>query len=195
LRRPVAWWVARKSYAIRYLYLLTKPRTLLRGVSAALRTPRSWRLALPNEIPGRLGPSGEGLDFLDRSYFTGPRMRDLCRQQATNAVDRGEQASAMERIQARNARHGVLTLFVGMPISTEYIETMMEGGRPAWEAGWQRLRDLVARMGAVLIDFHEDFEAEEYYADMLHMNRTGRDAYSARVAQALRGALEEAGVQ
>lgn len=194
LRHPRTWWVARKSYAIRYLFLLARPRALAQAVTAALRNPRSWRWSLPSEIPGVLGPSGEGLDFLERTYFTGPRMRELCRQQAVNAVDRGEQAAAMQRILALNARHGALTAFVGMPLAAEYIDTLVEGGRPAWEAGWQRMRDLAAGMGAPLIDFHEDFEAEEYYADMLHMNRRGRDAYSEKVAKALRGVLDEAGL-
>jgi len=193
LRHRTAWWFARKSYALRYSYLLRKPRTLGRAVGAALRDPRDWRWSLPEDIPGKLGARGEGLDFLDRSYFTGPRMRELCRQQAHGAEDRGEQSAAMRRILELNARHGARTVFVGMPVAKEYIETLYEGGRAAWDESWQRMRDVVEALGTTLIDFHEGFETEEYYADMLHMNRRGRDEYSAAVAKALRGVLDEEG--
>ena len=163
------------------------------ALGETLRKRNGWAWHAKPEIPGVLGPNGQGLDFLERSSANGPRMRQLYTELAADFNDGGVQSGALRRIVSHNRRSGASTIFVGMPGAREYIEDMHEGGRTAWRAQWTRLRALAEDTGCPLIDVSDEFEDPVYYADMLHLNRRGRDEYSAAVAERLASHLTTAG--
>jgi hypothetical protein len=140
---------------------------------------------MPTDIDGFLGPAGQGLNFLDRQYLNTPRMLEVITQQSDPYANGGVQSEALRRIVTLARRSGADTVFAAMPFTREYIEEVFPGGRAAWQHEWVRLRALVAEVGSELVDTTEAFEDNRYYADMIHMNRLGRDAFSAELAEAL----------
>lgn len=178
------------SAAVRLAPLLRQPRVVVRAMRSAARRPGSWHLRAPAEIPGVLGPHGEGLNYLDRTYGNGPRMRELYHQLAADYDDGGIQSGALRRMPLHVEQSGGRVVFIALPGSAEYIDDTFEGGRAAWEESKRRLALLAEETGCWLIDVSAGFEDHSYYADMLHLNRTGRDAFSSRVAEALLPRLE-----
>ncbi len=176
----------RHCYTIRNLPALKHPPELGRNLVTAWRTgaPGRWRVI--HEIPGYLGPAGQGLEFLQRHYFTGPQMYALIRRQAYDNYDNGGvQMEAFRRVVALNARHGARTVFAAMPVAAAFFEGMFIGGRERWEREWTTLRRLAGELGVPVVDVASEFEGEQYYADLIHMNRAGRDSFTDRLCEAL----------
>ncbi|MCA1822693.1 MAG: hypothetical protein ABR520_01665 [Mycobacteriales bacterium] len=183
-------------FLVRYAGLLVHPRKLLRLIRQASRRPEVWRWRVPAEIPGVLGSGGDALDFLSRSYFNGPRMRELIRQQAgVNYDNGGVQSGAYRRMVALCAAYGARLLFAAMPASQEFLDDLIEGGRRTWQREWERLRALAQEAGTAVVDPAGEFEDHRYFADMVHMNGVGRAAYSAALADALMPQLSSLGLK
>lgn len=183
--RRLHWWLGRWSYAIRYVWLLRRPRTLLALVREVLRRRDVWSWRVPVEIPGELGPNGQSLKFLDREYGHGPRMLALITEQVTNFSNGGEQVGAYHRLPALCAEHGARLVLAAMPAARQLIEDTFEGGRAAWDAEWSRLREMVAGLGVPLVDVADGFEDHRWYADMVHLNGAGQAEFSRRLGDAL----------
>jgi hypothetical protein len=184
----------RGSYAVRLAGLVRRPRELMAGLKAVARQPRLLGWRVPLEIEGRLGPLGQGTDLLGRDYGHGPKMRELIRQQAqTDFCDGGVQSGAVREVARAAKASGADVAFVLLPVPTEMLDEMFVGGRANWAAMVEDLRRLAAEEQAPVIDVTHDFEDPYLYADMVHMNRRGRDAFSQRLAVALREHLAGAG--
>lgn len=176
----------RHSYAVRHAGLVRRPRRLARLLRAVAtgQVPLSWPVAL--EVEGKLGALGQGTDLLDRSYGNGPKMRELIRQQAqTDFCDGGVQSGAIRAMVRASRASGADVALMAVPVPTEMLDDMFLGGRANWVAMKGDLRRLAEEEQLPLIDVSDDFEDPAFYADMVHMNRRGRDAFSERVATAL----------
>jgi hypothetical protein len=181
------WWaVGKRCYALRYVSLLAQPRLLARLLKKALARRDVWRWSVPSELPGELGPNGQSLKFLDRSYGHGPKMYELIRQQAgINFSNGGEQSSAFGRLKPVVESYGARFVVAAMPAAREMIEEMFEGGRAAWDAEWARLRSMLASLDIPLVDVATGLEDHELYADMVHLNGAGQAEFSRRLGHAL----------
>ena len=177
---------ADRSAIARFSRMVKQPRRLAAAVGRAARDRSAWRWAMPTEIEGALGPSGQGLNLQDRSYGHGPRMYELIRSQAgVNYDNGGIQSGAYPRIVAGNARAGARTLFAAMPAAQEFLDDMFDGGRAAWAREWEKLRALAAELDIPVVDVADGFEDHDWYADMVHLNGAGRREFSRRLAEAL----------
>ena len=178
--------LARRSYAVRFAPMAKLPGKLLRNVLTALRTPSAWRWHVPLEVPGKIGPLGEGTDMLDRSFAVMPRMGELVRGQVgPGYVNGGEQYAAWGRMPELCRSHGASLVFAAMPAPRSTFDTVFEGGYDAFLREQARLVALAESTGAPYVDVTEGIDDERYFADQMHCNRLGRDVFTARLADAL----------
>ncbi|MDP3713011.1 MAG: hypothetical protein Q8R60_11085 [Mycobacteriales bacterium] len=175
-----------RSYAVRHAGLVRRPRAFARALRELARRPGLLGWRVPLEVEGRLGPLGQGTDLLERSYRNGPKMRELIRQQAqTDFNDGGVQSGALREMARSSRARGAQVVYLMLPVPTEMLDEMFVGGRTNWIAMKEDLRRLAAEEQVPLMDVTDDFEDSSYYADMVHLNGRGRDAFSQRVAAAL----------
>jgi ketosteroid isomerase-like protein len=178
--------LARRSYAIRFAPMAKLPKALARNVFRALRTPSAWRWHVPLDIPGKVGPLGEGLDMLDRSFKVMPRMGELVRGQVgPGYANAGEQSGAWARMPALCREHGAEVVFAAMPAPRSMLDGVFEGGHDAFLRERARLQRLADETGTRVIDVTEGIDDEAFFADQVHANRKGRDLFTARLADAL----------
>ena len=178
--------LARRSYAVRFAPMAKMPKRLLGHVVTALRTPSAWRWHVPLEIEGKIGPLGEALDMLDRSFKVMPRMGELVRGQVGPGYSNGgDQYAAWGRMPALCRSHGAAVVFAATPAPRSMFDTVFEGGYDAYLREQARLVALADSTGTPVIDVTAGMDDEVYFADQVHCNRLGRDTFSARLADAL----------
>lgn len=178
--------LARRSYAARYLPMAKQPRRLLRAVLTALRTPSAWRWDVPLEIPGKVGPLGEGTDMLDRSFKITPRMSELVRSHVGESYTTGGQMhAAWTSIPALVRSSGAALVYAAMPAPRSMFDTVFAGGYDAYQREQARLAAIAEATGTPYVDVTAGLDDEVYFADQMHCNRLGRDTFTARLAEAL----------
>lgn len=178
--------LARRSYAVRFLPRAKQPRRLLREVLTALRTPSAWRWDVPLDIPGKVGPLGEGTDMLDRSFKVTPRMGDLVRSHVGPGYTTGGHLhAAWSRIPSLVRSHGVALVYTAMPAPRSMFDTVFEGGYDAYLREQAALAAIAESTGTPYVDVTAALDDETFYADQMHCNRLGRDTFTARLAEAV----------
>lgn len=179
-------WLVRRSYAFRFAPMAKHPRHLLGLVWKALRTPSAWRWTVPLDIPGKVGPLGEGTDMLDRSYAVMPRMGMLVTGQVGEGYDNGGvQSGAWRRMPDLVRSFGAEPVFVATPAPDLLFRDFYLGGYDAYLREQTRCIELARSTGTPYVDVTGDVRDERFFADPMHANRLGRDTFTALLADAL----------
>ena len=178
--------LARRSYAVRFLPRAKQPKRMLREVLTALRTPSAWRWDVPLDIPGKVGPLGEGTDMLDRSFKVMPGMEKLVRSHVGESYTTGgPMHAAWASIPSLVRSHGATLVYAAMPAPRSMFDTFFAGGHDAYVREQALLAGIAEATGTPYVDVTEGLDDDTFYADPMHCNRLGRDVFTERLLDAL----------
>jgi hypothetical protein len=171
LTREVDRWLGRHSALWDHRFQLRDPKTAAKAILG--RTPAQDPEAATLEPNGRQS-FDQNFQFAVRGHGVDVSRWSLGRQDP----------SATDQLIARARALHISVVLVSMPVTNEFVLK-----HPHGEADYQTfgvaLRALASRDGVVLVDLSQ-MRDHAYFADEIHLNRNGAQAFSTRISDALR---------
>lgn len=137
------------------------------------------------QIPGLLGPRGQGLSRQQLTHDGDPNVERFVREQLLAEYHIGaDQLDTTAATIADLRQHGVEVALVVLPVTDDYASLHPDGARDLREA-LDHLRDLASSAEVPMLDLHDLLDSDDTFADTHHVNAAGAAAVTDELARAL----------